>query len=116
MEMGQYVEVITHKGKEIVFLNMNGLQEEEQIKAIDEAEKLFQTKNNILNLTDVGNTVTSPAVRDRANQLHSNQKSRIKAQAVVGVSGLKRMIAQGMNKDMYFAKTLDDAKEWLIQQ
>jgi len=114
--MGQYVEILTYKGKEIIYLNMNGLSEEQQLQAIDEAERLFVTKNDILNMTDVGNTVTSPTVRDRANQLHATHRARIKAQAVVGVSGLKRMIAKGMNKDMYFAKSLDDAKEWLVQQ
>ena len=111
-----YVEILPYKGKEIIYLNMNGLNEEQQLQAIDEADRIFVTKNDILNMTDVSNTVTSPMVRERANQLHANHRARIKAEAIVGVSGLKKMIAQGLNKNMYFAKSLDDAKEWLVQQ
>ena len=114
--MGNYVEVMTYQGKEIIFLNLNGLSEDEQLKAIAETDRIFATKNNILNLTDVSNSTTTPAVKDKANQLHQKHKDNIKAEAIVGVSGLKRMMAQSMNRDMYFAKSLDDAKNWLIQQ
>ena len=55
--MGQYVEILTYQGKEIIFLNMNGLSEEEQLKAINETDRVFATKNNILNLTDVYNNL-----------------------------------------------------------
>lgn len=116
MEMEKFVEIITFQGKEIVFLNLNGLNEEEQLTAIDETDKIFATKQNILNVTDVGNTTTTPAVKDKANELHQKHKDRIKAEAIIGVSGLKRMLAQRMNKDMYFAQNIDDAKNWIVKQ
>ena len=111
-----YVEILTYQGKEIIFLNMNGLGEDEQLKAIEETDRVFASKNNILNITDVGNTTTTPAVKTKANELHQKHRDRITAEAIVGVSGLKRMMAQSMNKDMYFAKNLEDAKDWLIKQ
>ena len=114
--MGQYVEVITYKGKEIIYLNLEGLDEGNQIKAMDEADKIFAMKDNILNINNITNTITTPAVKERAKTLTDKYKNQIKGQVIVGVSGLKRMIAQGINKDMYFAKSLDDAKEWLVQQ
>ena len=116
MYMGHYVEILTHNGKEIVYLNMEGLDEAEQLKAIDEADKLFATKNNILNLTNVSNTVTTPAITEKANNLNSKYKANIKAQAILGVGGMKRIIAQGMNRGMYFAKNIDEAKDWLVKQ
>ena len=114
--MGKFVEIITYQGKEIVYLNMNGLNEEEQLAAINETDQIFSTKQEILNVTDVGNTTTTPIVKEKANELHRKHKDRIKAEAIVGVSGLKRMLAQGMNKDIYFAKSIDDAKNWVVQQ
>ena len=116
MVMGQYIEVLTHNGKEIIYLNMEGLNEADQLKAIDEADKFFATKNNILNLTNVGNTITTPAVTEKANNLNNKHRANIKAQAVLGVSGMKRIIAQGMNRGMYFAKNIEDAKDWLTKQ
>ena len=114
--MGQYVEVMTYNGKEIVYLNMDGLDEAEQLKAIDECDKVFSSKSNILNVTNVANTVTTNTVTTKANDLNNKHRLNIKAQAVVGVSGMKRIIAQGMNRKMYFAKSLEDAKEWLVKQ
>ncbi len=32
---------------------------------------------------------------------------------MVGVTGIKRVIAQAISKDVYFAKNMDDAKEYV---
>ena len=116
MKMGQYMEILTYNGKEIVYLNMDGLNEADQIKAIDEADKIFSTKKNILNITNVSNTVTTPEVTNKAKELNTKHRPNLKAQAVIGVSGLKRVIAQSMNRGMYFAKDIQDAKDWIIKQ
>ena len=36
--------------------------------------------------------------------------------ALVGITGIKRVLAQMLKRDMHFAKSMEDAKEWLAGQ
>ena len=116
MKMGQYVEVMTYQGKEIVYVNLAGLDEANQLKALNELDQVFSQKNNILAVSNIENTTTTPAVKDKAESNYKKHQHKIKAEALIGVSGIKKIIAQGVKKDIYFAKSLDDAKNWLVRQ
>ena len=53
--MGQYVEIITDKWKEIIYLNLSGLDEQNQLKAVGEMDWIFSRKNDILAFTNIKN-------------------------------------------------------------
>ena len=114
--MGSYVEIMTYQGKEIIYVNLAGLDEANQLKALDELDQVFSQKNNILAVSNIENTTTTPAIKEKAASNYKKHQHKIKGEALIGVTGIKRIIAQGVKKDIYFAKSLDDAKNWLVQR
>ena len=39
-----------------------------------------------------------------------------RARATVGVKGIQKIIARAIKKGMYYAGSVDEAKEWLVNQ
>ncbi len=42
-------------------------------------------------------------------------KGYTKIRAVLGVTGVKKMIAKAIRRDIYFAESEEDAKEWIVK-
>jgi len=119
--MSQYVYWIEHKGKKILFSNYAniGSREDEYLKAIEETkqELLNCTSKVILTLTDVTGSWSTPATMAKAKELTAviGAKGVRGASATVGMSGAKKLMAQMLRPDMYFAASIEDAKEWLVK-
>ena len=65
-------------------------------------------------LFNVTNTVSNENAVKELGEVSSYNPAR--AVVVVGFNAIKRLIASRIRKDAYFAKDLQDAKEWLIKQ
>jgi len=110
---------IKHKEKEILFLDFSNTQPHEVLEAIEVAKPLIRSRpaGSVLTLTDVTNARFSEAVSDGLKEFTAHNKPYVKAGAVVGVTGLKRIIFTAV---MTFSRrnleTFDDieqAKHWL---
>ena len=110
------MEWIEYKSKKILYANWAGFKGEKGIQAITELGKEYtkHSKNSILVILDVSNTVSNENAVKKLSELSKNSPAR--AVAIVGFNTIKRLIASRIRKDAYFAKDLLDAKEWLIMQ
>ncbi len=114
------VKFIQHQQKEILLLDFSNSKTDEVLRIIEEAKLVIRTKpeNSLLTLTDVTNARFNEKVGEGMKQFTLHNKPYVKAGAVVGITGLKRII---FNAVIAFSKrkleTFDDreeAKHWLI--
>jgi hypothetical protein len=118
--MGKYVQWITHKGKRILFVNGAGLSEAEYIAAMEEMkQEILKERDGAMVLVDATKTeMTTPTV-DKAKEVAAATKAKgipDRPGVVVGLSGLKRAVAQLFGRGIHFASTIEEAKEWLVKE
>src|SRR5512136_1735500 len=122
--MGKYVKHITYKGKEMLFLNGCGLQEEEYVAAWDEMkEELLKEPKGPLVLVDATGAAMTTATVNRARQAAETGKAKgipNRASAFVGLTRLQKATAQlitgPLHLNAYFCDSLEEAKEWLVKE
>jgi hypothetical protein len=111
---------IVHEGKRILYNNYEGLGGDEFVGIIKQSEQEVLNSGQtvvyvINNVTDsYMNSESTRAAKDWVK--NCNKKGITMVLALVGVSGIRRVIAQAIKRDMYFAKSLEDAKAWLAKQ
>jgi hypothetical protein len=118
--MGKYVRWITHKGKRILFVNGAGLSEAEYIAAMEEMkQEILKERDGAMVLVDATKTeMTTPTV-DKAKEVAAATKAKgipDRPGVVVGLSGLKRAVAQLFGRGIHFASTIEEGKEWLVKE
>jgi hypothetical protein len=118
--MGKYVQWITHKGKRILFVNGAGLSEAEYIAAMEEMkQEILKERDGAMVLVDATKTeMTTPTV-DKAKEVAAATKAKgipDRPGVVVGLSGLKRAVAQLFGRGIHFASTIEEGKEWLVKE
>jgi hypothetical protein len=113
------VKFITHQEKEILFLDFSNSKADEVLKIIDDAKRVISAKpmNSLLTLTDVTNARFDEAVNSGMKEFTAHNRPYVKAAAVVGITGLKKVIFGAV---MAFSKrniaSFDDAEQakcWL---
>ena len=117
------VRLIKHRGRDIVCVDLsNSRSEQENIDALGRARGLIDAQNpqSILLLTNVENAHYGPKGAE-AMKAYSKANTRfVKASAVVGVTGIKRIIYQAIVKmtgrNIVTFDTADQALDWLAQQ
>jgi hypothetical protein len=118
--MGKYAQWITHKGKRILFLNAKGLREAEYITALEEMrQELLKEREGALVLVDAtGTEMTTPAVNKAKEAAAASRAKGIpdRPSVVVGLSGLKRSVAQLLGGGLHFASTVEEGKDWLVKE
>lgn len=116
------VSFITHGGKEILLLDFSGMKAAEAIVMIEHAMGVISSRpvNSLLTLTDVTDIRFNDDLSRKMKGFTAHNKPYVRAAAVVGVTGLKRII---YNAVIAFSRrnitTFDDreaAKSWLADQ
>ena len=114
------VRFIKHQEKDILFLDFSNTEADEVLKIIEDAKRVIGTKpeNSLLTLTDVTNARFNEEEGNGMKQFTAYNKPYVKAAAVVGITGLKRIIFGAV---MAFSKRnlepfddVEQAKRWLI--
>lgn len=114
------VTFIMHQEKEILFLDFSNTQPHEVLQTIEEAKPVIRSRpeRSILTLTDVTNARFSEAVSDGMKQFTVHNKPYVKAGAVVGVTGLKRIIFSAViafsRRNLETFDDIEQAKHWLV--
>ena len=115
------VEFIRYKDKQILFFDFSGTPEE-ILPVIKEARMIIATQppNSLLTLSDVTESKFNNDVREALKAFTLHNKPYVKAGAVVGVTGLKKVlytvVMQFSGRNMPVFDTLDEAKDWLVVQ
>jgi hypothetical protein len=113
------VKFITHHKKEILFLDFSNTLPHEVLQTIEVAKRVISARpeGSILTLTDVTNARFNEAVSDGLKKFTAHNKPYVKAGAVVGVTGLKRIIFNAViafsRRNLEAFDDVEQAKHWL---
>jgi hypothetical protein len=120
--MGKYVNRITHKGKEILFLDAANKGEQECVAAWEEMKReLSGELNGCLMLVDATNVQITLAITNKAREagssLKRNPRNRI---AFIATSTLLKSTAQihsrAFGLKALFCDKVEVGKEWLVSE
>ena len=73
----------------------------------------------VLVLVDVSHMQMTKALVNKAKEAAAAAKAvgiKDKPNAVVGLTGLQKAVAQLFGREIHFANTVDEAKEWLVKE
>jgi len=114
------IAFIKHNETEILHLDFSNCKPDDVFPIVEEAKKAISTRpqNSVRTLTDVTNMRFDERVSEKMKEFTVHNRPYVRAAAVVGVEGVKKII---LNAVMLFSKrkfhTFDDvasAKNWLI--
>lgn len=116
MERAQFIE---HKGKQIFAMDCTDASLEEMNQVIEEC--ILQVRNqpekSVLTLTIAGGTAFSGETISRLKELARDNTPYVKAGAIVGITGLYKVVfsavAMFSKRRFYLFDTTDEAKDFL---
>jgi len=116
---------INHRGKEIICVDLAGLQvsdKPELSKVIDQAREDVSKHppKSLLIITNVSRTGFDTEIAAIIGEYASHNTPYVKASAIVGISGVQKIVLAAIKtftgRDFYLADTLEEAQEWLVKQ
>ena len=108
--------VVEYKQHMILIADFRNLRGQEYLDAIEEFERIIlsREKGELSSLIDVSNTEITDDIAERFMVLAGRTEGYTRGRAVVGVTGVKRILARMIKREMYYARSVSDAKEWLV--
>lgn len=115
------IQWIEHHGHSILYSNYAGLDEAAYLRAMDETQGALLSQpagSTVLTVTDVSHGRSSRAIMTKANAMAAESRAAgiTTIDAVIGIGRLQRPIAQAVRREIHFAGSLEDAKDWLVRQ
>jgi len=118
----QRATTIRHGEISIIFVDFRDCDLPQSLQVIAEATKLIrgQPSHSALILTDFTNSTHDARLAPALNEFTSGNAPHVKASAIIGMTGMKRVVydvvmkATGRNIPIF--DDADKAKEWLIAQ
>ena len=118
--MGEHMQWVTHKGKRILFVNCARLSEAEILASFEEMkQELLKERTGPMVLIDISGIDMTTALIGKAKELTAATKDAgIKdgPNAIVGLTGLQKAVAQLFGRGVHFADSVGEAKEWLVKE
>ncbi len=114
------VKFINHGGRDILFLNFVDCSANDVLQIIDEAKHVIgtQPEGSLLTLTDVTNARFNEVVTERMKDFTTHNKPYVKAAAIIGISGIKKIIFEAVmmfsRRKIHIFNDINEAKVWLI--
>ncbi|MGC8771716.1 MAG: hypothetical protein ACP5Q5_10755 [Brevinematia bacterium] len=115
--MDERIKLLEKNGAKILFCDISSLDEDSILEYHNKMLQMGLDMKIRLFVIDIRDTYTTPKISESSKNLgktldEKNGKSFV---ALIGVTGIKKVIANAISKDMYFANDLDDAVNWLIK-
>lgn len=115
---------ITYKGKQILYCDYSNFRSDVQaLRAENDAADVIicqQPEGLVLSLSNVENTVASTEVINLFKLSASRTKRYVRKQAVIGVTGLRRMLAEAVarssGQELTYFEDIEKAKDWLVAE
>ena len=115
------VSKITHKGKEILFVDYKGVTDEaEMISFLKEAQKIVINDNKpYLQLSDITGVFLTPEYMKKLKEIAKETPKIAIKRAVVGITPIKKIILNTYNlilgkNGLKAFSNLEDAKDWIV--
>jgi hypothetical protein len=118
--MPKRVQIIRHKGVEIVHINWAGARPAETLEAMEDAKRIIaaQPPRSVRTLTNVTGAQVDRAVTDALKGYVAHNKPFVLAGAVVGLNDLKMIAFNFVNRvtgrTLRAIDTEEEAKDWLV--
>lgn len=115
---GKNFKWITHRGKRIFCTNYSGLNEEEYFRTADEARHVLEQEpeKSVLCMAIIDSGKITEGIREKAREQRAATSRYVKALAAVGMKGPAKILAQLIYREVYFAKSTEEAMDWLVEQ
>ena len=115
---------IEHNGKQIFYQDFSKLfyNSSAVITELNEVQKIVtaQPKNSVLVLTDMRDTNVGREVLPAMNAASASTKDYVKKTAVLGISGVKRKLADMLTsltgQPLKYFDDIERAKQWLTEE
>lgn len=118
--MAKYVQWVTYQGKRMLLVNCARLGEAEIIAAFDEMkDELLKDRAGPIVLIDVSGIDMTTAVISKAKELTAVTRDagmKDGPNAIVGLTGLQKAVAQLFGRGVHFTDSVEEAKEWLVRE
>jgi hypothetical protein len=120
--LGKYTQWIMYKGKRILFVNAARLGEAETLASLEEMkQELLKERPAPLPLTlvDISGIGMTTAVAKKAREVTADTKvdgMSDAPNAVVGLTGIQKSVAQLFTRNSRFTDSIEEAKEWLVKE
>jgi hypothetical protein len=114
------VKFIKHQEKEILLLDFSNSTADEVLKIIEQAKRVISSRpqQSLLTLTDVTNARFNADVSEQMKAFTVHNKPYVRAGAVVGITGLKRIIFSAVvafsQRKLESFDDREEAKQWLV--
>ena len=115
------VKFIKHSGREILSLDFSGCTAVEVLPVIDEAKKAIRTRpeGSVLTLTNVTDMRFNENVAQHMKEFTAHNKPYVKAAAVIGVLGIKKILFDAAmmfsRRRLYAFDDVLEAMDWLVK-
>ncbi len=116
------VQFIRHNGAEILFLDFSECKAGDVLLVIDKATPVITARpeKSLFTLSDVTNARFDDTVTHRMKEFTAHNKPFVKAAAVVGITGLKKILFEAVmmfsKRKIHAFETIEQAKDWLAAQ
>ncbi len=115
--MSERITKIVHKGKDIIILDFSGLKEAEMLALFDPLHELAVKERCTRFLIDISDTFTTEKIKAAsiASEAYLRERVGQPRNALVGVRGVQRMLANAIERGQYFASSREDALDHLAK-
>ena len=116
------VKFIEHQEHPVLYIDMENADVNDMFEVAKQTKEIVrsQPKKSILTLSNVKDCQWNDEVLKALKELVKNDKPYVKAAAVVGANGLRKLILYSLirfsNRKFFSLDNLDKAKDWLIKQ
>ncbi|MBI4979187.1 MAG: hypothetical protein HZC28_17025 [Spirochaetes bacterium] len=117
--MNAHITEISHKGKAIIKVDYRGLSSEDAVTVMRDLHDTQLARGPVvLTLADVSDSHISELMRTKGMEYAKDIEAKgIQSyMAMIGVSGMQRLIMNAFSRALYFAKDDTDALEWLVKK
>jgi len=117
------VKILNEKGSKILYMDFTYLRDYEDIKSIIDSSREYirvQDENSALTLTNLEGMHFNSEIKNAFSSFIGGNKPYVRASAVIGLSGLLRMMYNGVNRltgrDIRSFNSKDEAIDWLANR
>ena len=116
------VSNIDHNGTKILFLDFSKITSPEVPDVIKEATAIIHSSapNSLKIMSDFTDALYNKETTENVKAFSASNKPYVKASAVVGITGMKKIIFTGIiaatGRKMNLCNTREEAKQWLATQ
>jgi hypothetical protein len=118
MAMNEAVTILRHRGREVVFCDLAGKTSDAIVSIIGEATSVCIERGIRLVVLDTRNTRTNVQIREAsiASIRAITEKVGKPYSALIGLTGLQRIVANAISRGQYFASSREAALDWVVGQ